>query len=59
MNNYFETMNNCRDYIRNNPNVKEGYENLDGSSCSGFEYIRLFEMKQVAWLHIGLSSPPQ
>lgn len=38
MNNYFETMNNCRDYIRNNPNVKEGYENLDGSNCSGFEY---------------------
>ena len=38
MNNYFETMNNCRDYIRNNPNVKEGYENMDGSNCSGFEY---------------------
>lgn len=38
MNNFFETMNNCRDYIRNNPNVKEGYENLDGSNCSGFEY---------------------
>lgn len=38
MNNYFETMNNCREYIRNNPNVKEGYKNLDGSSCSGFEY---------------------
>ena len=38
MNNFFETMNNCRDYIRNNPSVKEGYENLDGSNCSGFEY---------------------
>lgn len=38
MNNFFETMNNCRDYIRSNPNVKEGYENLDGSNCNGFEY---------------------
>lgn len=38
MNNFFETMNNCREYIRSNENVKEGYENLDGSNCSGFEY---------------------
>lgn len=38
VNNYFETMNNCREHIRSNPNVKEGYENLDGSNCSGFEY---------------------
>lgn len=36
--NFFETMNNCRGYIRNNPNVKAAYENLEASSCSGFEY---------------------
>lgn len=37
--NFFETMNNCREYIQSNPNVKEGYENLDSSGCNGFEYI--------------------
>ena len=39
MRNFIETMNNCRDFIRNNPKVKMGFENLDGSNCAGFEYI--------------------
>jgi len=38
MNNFFETMDNCRQYIKSNSKVKVGFENLERSSCAGFEY---------------------
>lgn len=39
MTNFFiETMNNCQAFIRGNDKVKAGFENLEGSNCSGFEY---------------------
>ena len=38
MKNYFATMENCRHFLRENPNVKEAFENMQTSNCSGFEY---------------------
>lgn len=39
MNNHFETtMANCREYIRSHFNTKFGFENMESSNCTGFEY---------------------
>lgn len=39
MKNYFEeTMTKCREFIRNHANAKLGFENMESSNCTGFEY---------------------
>lgn len=38
MNFFFETMTNCREFIRNHVNAKLGFENMESSNCTGFEY---------------------
>lgn len=39
MNNFFETMNNCRAYLNNHSDIASSFEHMASSSYDGFEYF--------------------